>query len=413
MNQGNQNRLARFKNTARFVHINHDTPDRPVSRGTKPSFFTRSMSFDMEIVIRSFGAKLRIRNGMYCITVPDLGGGKGALTEECIPVHEVKSILLEKGTSVSSDALMYAMQNDTDLLLLDHFGHPVGRLLPTRPSSILTIWQHQLFARQSVYGLAFARDWIVKKMDFQSRFLEKLKPYRRQPEKIRLLDSALAILAASREKLRNLPDLPPLDQPPPPEKPEAPPPSFRSDLGNRIRIIEAHAQKIYWNTLSALLPATFQFDGRSRRPAADAFNLFLNYAYGILYRHIESALLRAGLHPHLGFLHADGYQRKSLVFDFIEPFRIWADQLVFHLFSEKSVNQTHVAALPDGGLSLTPSGKTFLATAFADRLRQRKYPYARDGTLQFLDRLMLLESQNLVSGLALLFAPLLSAFSEN
>lgn len=85
--------------------------------------------------------------------------------------------------------------------------------------------------------------------------------------------------------------------------------------------LEGTAAKTYWQFLSSTLPKEWHFTTRNRRPAIDPFNAILNYSYGLLYPVVESALFAAGLDPYLGMLHADQYQRPTLVYDMIEPFR--------------------------------------------------------------------------------------------
>jgi CRISPR-associated protein Cas1 len=70
-----------------------------------------------------------------------------------------------------------------------------------------------------------------------------------------------------------------------------------------------------------LIPQELAWPGRETRGARDPFNAALNYGYGILYAHIERALVLAGLDPYGGFLHADRPGKPSLVLDAIEEFR--------------------------------------------------------------------------------------------
>lgn len=107
------------------------------------------------------------------------------------------------------------------------------------------------------------------------------------------------------------------------------------------------------------MPDRFTFEGRSRQPARDPFNAFLNYAYGILYSEVEKACVIAGLDPFVGFVHSDNYNKKSLVFDIIENFRIYADRVVFKLFSKKMVNDRMYDTLPNG-VTLNKEGKKLL-----------------------------------------------------
>ena len=106
----------------------------------------------------------------------------------------------------------------------------------------------------------------------------------------------------------------------------------------RIIGLEGSASKVYFDILALCIPERYRFNGRSRQPAKDPFNAFLNYAYGVLYSLVEKSCIIAGLDPYIGFLHTDNYSKPSLVFDIIENFRIYADRVVFRLFSKKMVN---------------------------------------------------------------------------
>jgi len=58
-------------------------------------------------------------------------------------------------------------------------------------------------------------------------------------------------------------------------------------------------------------------------------------------------------------LHTDNYNKPSLVFDIIENFRIYADRVVFRLFSKKMINDKMVDKIPKG-YSLNKEGKRLL-----------------------------------------------------
>ncbi len=108
-----------------------------------------------------------------------------------------------------------------------------------------------------------------------------------------------------------------------------------ADIAATIRGFEGAAGKIYYDTLAQLLPEEYRFEHRTPRNPFDLFNAYLNYGYGILYRIVENALIAAGVHPYIGFFHYDGYQNKSMVYDFIEQFRVLVEKSIFHLFSRK------------------------------------------------------------------------------
>ena len=70
--------------------------------------------------IKSFGAKLRVKDGMLEVTVPDLSGA-GNHTVRTFAAHQVKTILINHQTSASSDALLLANQHDVDIFFVGEY----------------------------------------------------------------------------------------------------------------------------------------------------------------------------------------------------------------------------------------------------------------------------------------------------
>jgi CRISPR-associated protein Cas1 len=127
------------------------------------------------------------------------------------------------------------------------------------------------------------------------------------------------------------------------------------------------------------MPAEYQFAGRSRQPAHDSFNAMLNYGYGVLYSLVERAAILAGLDPFVGFLHTDNYNKRSLVFDMIEPFRIIAERTTVLLFTGRRVLKEFFREVP-GGIELAPDGRAALLTKLNERLdRTVRYPVQTAG----------------------------------
>ena len=117
------------------------------------------------------------------------------------------------------------------------------------------------------------------------------------------------------------------------------------------------------------MPEKYKFKGRSRQPAKDAFNAVLNYCYGILYSRIEKACILAGLDPYVGFLHTDNYNKKSLVFDLIEPFRIFADQTAVYLFTGKKIKDAYFR-VTENAVSLNDKGKPIVVDAMNNHMEE-------------------------------------------
>jgi CRISPR-associated protein Cas1 len=89
---------------------------------------------------------------------------------------------------------------------------------------------------------------------------------------------------------------------------------------------------------------------------------------------VERACICAGLDPFVGFLHTDNYNKRSLVFDLIEPFRILGERATLLLFTGRRVLKEHFEEVP-GGVALSKEGRAFFLSHFNERLdKVVRYP---------------------------------------
>ncbi|MFM9952199.1 MAG: CRISPR-associated endonuclease Cas1 [Saprospiraceae bacterium] len=314
----------------------------------------------MEIHIETFGAHLRVRGGIFVFTAPDLSGGEEKKSEYA--PHLVKRILFHKNSgSISAAAIFLAMENDIDLIACDEFGMPFGRFYPIGPNRVLGIQAAQFQLIRTPESLKFVKLWIGGKIRRKLAFLERLERYR-EGQHANLLQQARQMISESYLLLQNAPLMP-----------------FQ-EAAESIRGHEGTASRIYFTTLSNLMEPEYRFEGRSRRPAQDVFNLFLNYGYGILYRITEKALIEAGIHPYAGFLHGLAKKQKSMVFDFIEAFRPWVDSMVFQLCRARAIKEEHIQQ-EAGGLRLTKQGKELIIKTFQQGFRKKRNDYSGQSLL--------------------------------
>lgn len=306
----------------------------------------------MELIINTYGAYLHVKDEMFEVKIRL----KDVPTPQIhyFAVHKVKTILLSMGTALSSDAVRLAMKNNVDIVFLENDGHPIGRVWHSKFGSTTKIRKRQLEASLGVDGLNAIKEWLTTKLDNQKDFIKDLLKHRPQHEdylkdKIQRIE-ALSLSIKTQEGKQT------------------------SDVADTIRGLEGTAGRLYFETLTYVLPKEHQFEGRSSRPAKDAFNAFLNYAYGVLYSKVERSLIIAGLDPYVGFMHRDDYNQLSFVYDFIEPFRTFADNVVFKLFSAKKVNKTHTTEITNG-VSLNKEGKVLLMNAFSDYMNEDAIRY--------------------------------------
>ncbi len=300
----------------------------------------------MEITINTRGAYLHVKDNMFEVSVRNLET-KEVKRHTPIAAHKVKSIMLNNSVSLSAEAVRLAMENNVDIVFLKSDGFPVARVWHSKLGSTTKIRKKQLETSLNTEGVRWIKKWIVEKVENQRDFIKDLKKHRAQhadflSDKIQRLDALLISIQTLEGK-------------------------SVSDIDDVLRGLEGTAGRLFFETISYVFPKDFQFEGRSFRPAKDLFNAFLNYAYGFLYRRVEKSLIMAGIDPYLGFLHRDDYNQKSMVFDFIEPYRIWADEAIFRLFTSKKVNQSHGEKLANG-VTLSKEGKELVSLHFAEFL---------------------------------------------
>jgi CRISPR-associated protein Cas1 len=294
----------------------------------------------MQLIINTYGTYVHVKDDMFEVRVP---AEEGPPRKQLIASQKITSILISKGAAVSTDAIIMAMKNNIDIVVLESDGFPVGRFWHSRLGSTTKIRKRQLEASLGKLGLDLTKQWVGQKVENQIEFIKRLKKHREQIADD--LDESLERLSSLRTKIKQL---------------DA---TTTDEIADTLRGLEGTSGRIYFGVLSSLLSDRYRFSGRSFRPAFDPFNAFLNYSYGILYSRVEKALIISGIDPYVGFLHRDDYNKKSMVFDFIEPYRVWGDEVVFKLFSAKKVNDAHTDKITNG-YSLNAEGKALLVEHF-------------------------------------------------
>lgn len=259
---------------------------------------------------------------------------------------KVESIVISNQAMLSTKAIALALEHNIDIVFLDKFGDPLGRVWFSKMGSTALIRRRQLEAAAKPLGLELVTDMIQRKMENQVRFLKKLMHARPGREShfgdaIKTIEQTVSGLVLADDDLEK--------------------------VRNRFMGLEGTAGRAYFQCLSSIMPEKYQFEGRSRRPARDSFNAVLNYSYGILYSLVEKACILAGLDPYVGFLHTDNYNKKSMVFDLIEPFRIYGEQTAIYLFTGKKMKDDCFDT-GDESVSLNQNGKPVVVEAMNKRL---------------------------------------------
>jgi len=306
----------------------------------------------MQLVINTKNTTIRTKSGRFFVFMDE--------KERTISPSKLSSIaIMQSSCTITASAVLLAVENQIPILFFTVHGRLKGRLWSPHFGSIATLRRKQIiFAERSE-----ATQWIIKtfhlKTDIQRQTLHWLA--NKKPVFKNKIEKSIHKTNLQLEKfeLYNKTTI--------------------QECRNNLQGIEGNIAKIYWQTLKMLVPDAWKFENRNRRPAQDSFNAAINYLYGMLYPRVEGALIAAGLDAHLGFLHADQYNKPTLSFDTIEPFRPWTDRLVLELILTKRLQAQHFEKKVEGTW-LNSKGKQLIIPAFKKWMKEKVFFEHKKGT---------------------------------
>lgn len=294
----------------------------------------------MVLVLNTYGTSLNRDNEGFVITTKD---GK-----QRIPAEGISSIQIGRGVQITSDAVMLAVENETEVLFVDRSGKPVGRVWSPKFGSVSTIRRGQIAFSRSKKAVAWIKEVISRKIENQQAMI--LTTRTDDDRARRIAERSITRLEDYRQKVSRLDG------------------ETVGDIAATLRGWEGQASRIYFETLNEFIPEKYRFTSRSQNPATDIANAMLNYGYGILYGKIEGALIKAGIDPYTGILHRDEYNRPVLAYDVIELFRVWIDYVVYMLLSQDIITDEYYSMRADGSCWLEPLGRRVLIQSVNDYL---------------------------------------------
>ena len=192
----------------------------------------------MQLVINSPGTYLSQRDGCFRL--------KHEEKKMDVSPLKVESIVLTNKALISTQAVNMALEHNIDLIFLDSFGDPVGRVWFSKMGSTTLIRRKQLEALANGIGIELAMEMVKKKLDNQARFLKKLMYSR--PGREEIFTDPLRIIEGADAGLNVLDT----EQP---------------DIASSIMGLEGTAGRAFFQCIAGIMPEKYQFLGRSRRPA--------------------------------------------------------------------------------------------------------------------------------------------------
>ncbi len=227
----------------------------------------------------------------------------GKLRKE-IAIQKVKNILISaKAVTISSDAVKLCSENNIRINYFDELGRPYASVISSA-SPLSAIMSKQVEVLSSIQAKVIARNIIHSKIRNQlgliKYFLKNKNSLQNDPNNIIELQRIAEIAVKVKEIDLNQ-ELPEIQQ--------------------KLMGLEGAAATSYWKLFRCYIPSSFSFEQREHQHAENIVNIMLNYAYGILYSRILSAVTLFGLNPNISFIHSEQKNKPTLIFDLIEQFR--------------------------------------------------------------------------------------------
>jgi CRISPR-associated protein Cas1 len=256
------------------------------------------------IVISGFGSKVSRENELVKI-----------ITQEGEQIHvsprEVEQVIIAGESSITSGVVRLLLKNGVDLVFIEHGPtNFFARVVRSDYNMITELWRKQILMKED-RRMEIAKEIMDCAVYNKLRILQSLAKNRGVDfnREIEYLNRRRAVLG-----------------------------SIKSN--EALMGVEGDATKTYFAALRKIIPEEFGFDKRERHPPHDPTNSMLSYGYTVLKSRVEYGLMRAGLNPYEGILHAAYRNRPALSFDLIEEFRQpIVDRVVITQMTQKQVRE--------------------------------------------------------------------------
>lgn len=291
----------------------------------------------LPVYVQEQGARIGLDGERLIVT-----GRAGDRTEARLA--NTSQVALLGNVQISTQALRALLERDITLSFFTSGGYYVGRALGVASKNVqLRIAQHRA-AADPVFCLSLARGLVVSKIK-NARTMLRRNHEAPDPTLLSQLDQ-LARKAESAEALGSL-------------------------LG-----LEGSAARVYFGAFTGMLKgsaevrATFDMDGRNRRPPKDPINALLSLAYSLLAKDLALAAAAAGLDPLLGFYHQPRFGRPALALDLMEELRpIVADSVVLGVINGGTLDAGDFLA-GAGAVALSTAARRRFLVAYERRMDQ-------------------------------------------
>lgn len=132
-----------------------------------------------------------------------------------------------------------------------------------------------------------------------------------------------------------------------------------------LRGVEGAAAACYFDGLKAVVPESWHFKSRNRRPPKDPMNAILSLTYTLAHAELAIALYGAGFDPYVGLYHQLDFGRESLASDLLETVRPLCDRFCLRLIRRQTLTKDDFSTTESGCL-LGKAGRSRYYAAYEE-----------------------------------------------
>jgi len=255
------------------------------------------------------GILKRKQNTVYFIRKNE----NGELERKILPIEKIYAIYAHGRLSFSSGVVSYLAKHGVPIHFFNKYGWFEGSFYPreTLVSGELLIRQveHYLDKEKRLY---LAKEFIN---GCAENLIKNLQYYLRSGKN---LEESISKINQLIESLKN--------------KKES----------QQVLGVEGNIWGNYYKTFDEILPESFKFEQRTRRPPENMLNCLISFGNSLLYSTILTEVYNTQLNPTISYLHEPSERRFSLCLDLSEVFRpLLVDRVIFKLINKKIISEEH------------------------------------------------------------------------
>lgn len=263
-----------------------------------------------------------------------------------VPLIKIDDVLIFGNVTLSTPMIKRFLDRGIEVTFLTVHGRYHGRLVGETTAHVALRRAQYRCADDAAWALATAQACVSGKVQNCRTLLQRFARNRVSTDAV--IAETIAALTDYRDRV------------------------MRTTAISALMGVEGSATARYFRGMRTLLPDTWAFAGRKRRPPPDPVNVLLSLGYTLLTHKMLGAVQAVGFDPYQGFLHQLDYNRPSLALDLIEEFRpLLVDSLVIRCCNDGRVTLDDFApgTDPQHPMVLSDAGKRRFVTAFEERMR--------------------------------------------